>query len=183
MKREKTMNSRAITTLAAAALIATGCVHLNRASDATAFRDPEVAMVLGVSNLVQVREGNVARDRASSKAVKDFASMMASEHALSASKTQNALAKKEIPSADSDLSRKIDADSGKTVASLRGLSGADFDRAYMDRTIAFHRSLIDTIDKTLKPAAKNKVVITAIDETRTAEQKHLEKAEEIRKGL
>ena len=177
------MNPRAITTIAAAALVAMGCVHLNRASDATAFRDPEVAMVLGVSNLVEVREGDLARDRATAQAVKDFASMMASEHAQSASKTENDLARKEIPSADSDLSRQIDTDSGKAVAALRGLTGADFDRAYMDRTIAFHRYLIDTIDKTLKPAGKNKVVLTALDETRATAQKHLTKAEEIRKTL
>ncbi len=176
------MNARIASTIAAA-LLAVGCVHLNRASDATAFRDPEVAMVLSVSNIVEVREGNVARDRATAKAVKDFASMMASEHALRASKTENALAKKEIPSADSDLSRQMDTDSGKEVAALRALTGADFDRAYMDRTIAFHRYVIETIDKTLKPAAKKKEVIAAVDETRAAEQKHLEKAEEIRKGL
>ena len=177
------MNRRAITTLAALALLTMACPHLNRASDVFLFRDPEVAMVLSVSNLVEIREGDLARDRATSKAVKDFASAMASDHALEASKTQNALAKKEIPSADSELSRQIDTDSGKAVESLRKLSGPDFDRAYMDRTIAFHRSFLDTIDKTLKPSAKNKVVITAVDETRAAAQKDLEKAEAIRKGL
>ena len=162
---------------------ASAAVRVSRASDATAFRDPEVAMVLSVSNLVEIREGDLARDRATSKAVKDFASAMASEHALEASKTQNALARKEIPSADSELSRQIDTDSGKAVEYLRRLSGPDFDRAYMDRTIAFHRDLLDTIDKTLKPSAKNKVVITAVDETRAAEQKDLERAEAIRKTL
>lgn len=177
------MNSRVITTMAAAALFTTGCVHLNRASDVNLFRDPEVAMVLGVANLAEVREGDFARDRATAQAVKDFASMMASEHAQAASKTENDLAKKEIPSADSDLSRQIDTESGKSVEALRTRTGADFDRAYMDRTIAFHRYVIDTIDRTLKPAAKNKVVLAALDETRAAAQKHLEKAEEIRKAL
>ena len=177
------MNHRKITTIAAAALVAMGCVHLNRASDATAFRDPEVGMVLRVANLAEMREGDLARDRAASQAVKDFASAMASEHAQASSKTENELARKEIPSADSDLSRQIDTESGKTVEALRARTGADFDRAYMDRTVAFHRYLIDTIDKTLKPAAKNKVVVTALDETRATAQKDLTKAEEIRKGL
>src|SRR5258708_22475084 len=113
------MNSRVITTIAAAALFITGCVHLNRANDVNLFRDPEVAMVLRVANLAEVREGNFARDRATAQAVKDFASMMASEHAQAASKTENELAKKEIPSAHSDPSPKIDADSGKSVEALR----------------------------------------------------------------
>src|SRR5260221_14421036 len=129
------MNSRVITTMAAAALFTTGCVHLNRASDVYLFRDPEVAMVLGVANLAEVREGNFARDRATAQGVKDFASMMATEHTQAVTKTENALAKKEIPSADSDLSRKIDAEPGKSVEALRTRTGADFHRAYLDRAL------------------------------------------------
>src|SRR5258708_29593642 len=113
------MNSRMITPMAGAALFDTGCVQLKRASDVNLFRDAEVVMVLRVANLAEVREGNFARDRATAQAVKDFASMMASEHAQAASKTDNDLAKKEIPSLDSDLGRKIDAESGKSVEALR----------------------------------------------------------------
>lgn len=178
------MKSRALTTIALAGVLATtACISLNRASDVDRFRDPEVAMVLRVFNLAEVREGNFARDHATAQAVKDFASMMASEHAQAASKTENDLSKKEIPSADSPLSRQIDAESGKTVESLRTRSGAELDRAYIDREIALHRYIVETIDKTLKPASKAKEVKAALDETRITAEKHLAKAEEIRKGL
>ena len=178
------MKYRVLATITLAALLVTGCgIAINRASDYDRFRDPEIAMVLRNFNLAAIREGDLARDHATAQPAKDFGTMMASEHAQSNSRTENALAKKEIPSADSDLSRKIDAESGKSVEALRTRTGADFDRAYMDRAIAFHRYVIDTIDKTLKPAAKNKVVLAALDETRATAQKHLEKAEEIRKGL
>ena len=53
----------------------------------------------------------------------------------------------------------------------------------MERTVTFHRYLIDLVDKTLKPAAKKKQVHTALDETRALAVKHLARAEEIRKGL
>jgi putative membrane protein len=177
------MNLRAITSIAAAALFTIGCVSLNRPSDFTRFRDPEAAMVIHVANLAEVREGDLARDRAASQAVKEFAAMMASEHAQAASRIENELAKKEIPSADSDLSRQIDAESGKAVDALRTRTGADFDRAYMERTVTFHGYLIDLIDKTVKPAAKKKEVHKALDETRALAVKHLARAEEIRKGL
>ena len=173
-----------MTIIAAAALFTTGCgIALNTQASYDRFRDPEVAMVLRVLNLAAVREGNVARDKATSKTVQEYAAIMANDHAQASSHTENELGKKEIASADSDLSRQIDTDSGKVVASLRALSGPDFDRAYMDRAIAFHRYVIETIDKTLKPAAKNKLVLTALDENRAAAQKHLARAEEIRKGM
>ncbi len=171
-------------TAAAATVFATGCgIALNRASDVDRFRDPEIAMVLRNFNLAEIREGDLARDRAAAQPVKDFAAMMAGDHAQANSKTENELAKKEIFSADSNLSRQIDSESGQTVESLRTRSGADFDRAYLDRSISFHRYIVDTIDKTLKPAAKAKEVKAALDETRAAAETHLAKAQEIRKGL
>jgi putative membrane protein len=178
------MRARTTTILAAFTLVAAGCgIALNTASSLDRFRDPEVAMTLHAMGLAEVREGNLARDKATSKTVQEFGAMMSNEHAQASSHTENELAKKEIPSADSDLSREIDTQSGRTVESLRALTGPDFDRAYMDRAVAFHRYAIETIDKTLKPAAKNKVVLTALDETRAMAAKHLARAEEIRKGL
>src|SRR5258706_12823521 len=103
------MNSRVITTMAAAALFTTGCVHLNRASDVYVFRDPEVAMGLGVANLAEGREGNFARDRATAQAVNDFASMISSEHAQAASKNKNRLSLQEVPSVDPPLRPQSDA--------------------------------------------------------------------------
>jgi putative membrane protein len=178
------MKSRALAVITLATLLVTGCgIAINRASDYDRFRDPEIAMVLRNFNLAEIREGDLARDHATAQPVKDFGAMMASEHAQSNSKTENELAKKEIFSADSNLSRQIDSESGKTVEALRTRSGADFDRAYLDRSITFHRYIVDTIDKTLKPAAKAKQVKAALDETRAAAEKHLAKAEEIRKGM
>jgi putative membrane protein len=177
------MRLRAITSIVAAALFTTGCVSLNRASDVNLFRDQEIGLVLRVMNLAEVREGDLARDRGSALSVKEYGAMMASEHAQALSHAENELAKKEISSADSDLSRQIDTDSGKQVEALRARGGADFDRAYMDREVSFHRYVINTIDQKLKPAAKNKVVVTVLGEVRATAEKHLAKAEEIRKGL
>lgn len=178
------MKYRVLASITSAAILVTGCgIAINRASDVDLFRDPEIAMVLRNFNLAEIREGDLARDHATAQPVKDFGAMMASEHAQSNSKTENELAKKEIFSADSNLSRQIDTESGKTVENLRARNGADFDRAYIDRSIAFHRTIVDTIDKTLKPAAKAKQVKAALEETRAAAEKHLAKAEELRKGL
>lgn len=177
------MRQRTFSIAMAATLLASGCISLNRASDVNLFRDPEVAMVLRVLNLAEVREGNAARDKATSTAVRDFAAMMASEHAQAASKTENELAKKDIASADSDLARQIDAQSGQAAESLRARSGADFDRAYMDRQIELHSYIVNIIDTKLRAASKAKQVKKALDDTKATAETHLAKAREIRKGL
>lgn len=167
------------------AVLAAACSmpHLNTSADLQRMHDPEVTMVVRVADLAAVREAKLAADKASDKAVKDFAVMLADEHSTALSKTDMELAKKEIPAADSDISRQLDLESGKAVEALRTRSGHDFDVAYIDRVIALHRYLIETIDKTLKPIARDSVVKKVLDESRATAEKHLAKAEELRKGL
>jgi predicted outer membrane protein len=171
----------AIVVAAAIATAACSMPHLNTAAELKKMRDPEVAMALRMSNLALAREANLASTKAADKAVRDFATTMADEHSTAISKTDNDLAKKEIPAADSDISRQIDLESGKAVEALNTRSGHDFDVAYLDRTIALNKYVIDLIDKTLKPIAKADVVKKALDETRAAAEKDLKKAQELRK--
>lgn len=145
--------------------------------------DREVAMVVRVANMGEVREGNVARTRASAQAVKDFATMMVNDHRAAEDKAEAALTKADLPFVDSDLSRQIDAESGQAAQSLANLSGDAFDRAYMDRQIAAHTEVLQTIDGTLLPKARNKELRAILTEMRTTVQGHLEKARGVRAGL
>src|SRR5260370_12300496 len=138
--------------------------------------DPEVAMVIRVANLGEVREGELARTRAASAAVKDFANMMINEHGAAEDKAETALLKADLPFKDSALSRQLDAQSGSATQSLSALSGADFDRAYMDRQILAHQKVLETIDSTLMPLAHKKALKEALTEMRTTVQQHREKA-------
>jgi putative membrane protein len=145
--------------------------------------DPEVAMVIRVANLGEVREGEVARSKAASAAVKDFANMMINEHGAAEDKAETALLKADLPFKDSALSRQLDAESGSATQSLSNMSGADFDRAYMDRQILAHQKILETIDSTLVPLARKKALKEVLTETRTTVQQHLEKAKQVRAGL
>lgn len=145
--------------------------------------DREVAMVVRVANMGEVREGNVARTRATAQAVKDFATMMVNDHRAAEDKAEAALTKADLPFVDSDLSRQLDAESGQAAQSLANLSGDAFDRAYMDRQIAAHTEVLQTIDSTLMPKARNKDLRAILTEMRTTVQQHLEKARGVRGAL
>lgn len=163
------------------ALIAAGCVHLN--TDRPEFKDPEVAMVMRIANLGEVREGELAREKAAEPAVRDFAVMMVNDHTAASSKTEEALSIREIVSEDSPLSRQLDAESGAATERLRALTGRAFDRAYMDRQVQVHRSLLDLIDTKLMPATRKKVVKEQLTAMRKAVQEHLTIAEQVAKAI
>lgn len=164
-----------------AAMFCAACASTSRTD--TRLEDREVAMVLRVANLSEVREGNVARTKAANTAVRDFAAMMVNDHTNAETKAEVELSKRDLAFMDSDLSRRLDAESGASAESLVRLSGADFDRAYMDRQIAAHQTVLDTIDKTLAPQARNRHLRDQITEMRKTVQQHLEKARSIRSAL
>lgn len=142
--------------------------------------DREVAMVVRVANMGEVREGSVARTGATAQAVKDFAAMMVNDHKAAEDKAEAALTKAELPFVDSDLSRRLDAESGAAAESLANLTGDAFDRAYMDRQIAAHTEVLQTIDSTLLPKARNKELRAVLTEMRATVTAHLEKARQVR---
>lgn len=145
--------------------------------------DPEIAMIMRVSNIAEVREGAVARDKSTDVAVRDFAAMMVSEHSAQNSKAESELAKVDIPSADTDMSRKIDAESGAVTELLRASTGRELDRVYMDRLVEGHQSLLTLIDSKLMPAADHKVLREQLTELRTMADKHLARAKQIQGSL
>jgi putative membrane protein len=140
-------------------------------------------MVLHVANFGEVREGQIAREKASAPAVRDFASMMVTEHQAASAKTETELFKAEIESADSTLSRQLDAESGAAAEHLKTLTGPAFDRAYMERQVDVHQKLLDVIDRQVLPHAKKKAVKEQVNATRATVQQHLTKAQDVLRAL
>jgi putative membrane protein len=179
LHEEKSMRNRFL--LIALVALTTACIRIN--NDREIFEDPQVAMVMRVANISEVREGTVARDKATEPAVRDFAAMMVSEHGTANSKAEAELAKEYVSSMDSPLSRQLDAESGAATDRLRNLTGRAFDRAYMQREVEAHQNLLDLIDKRLKPVAKEKVLKEQLTSMRATVQEHLTKAQQILASL
>ncbi len=159
-------------------------VGCRSSSDHARLTDPEVAMIVRVSNLGEVREGQLARDKATNTAVRDFAQMMVTDHTAASNKAEADLARAGIPSEDSQLSRQIDANSGTATDSLRAsAAGRDFDRAYMDGQVEVHRYILGVIDQTLVPKAHAKALKTVLTDMRKTVQDHLTRAKQIQSNL
>src|ERR1700736_405502 len=103
-----------------AVLLLAGCTSMNPGPTA----DTNIAMIMRVANLAEVREGELARFLTTDTSVRDFAVMMVTEPTAQRNKAEAELARVNIASSDSDASRQLDAESGATTARLRALSGA-----------------------------------------------------------
>lgn len=167
--------------LIALVALASACISIN--NNREIFEDEQVAMVLRTAHVAEVREGTLAREKAAEPRVRDFASMMVSEHGLANSRMESEFFKENIASTDSPVSRQLDAESGAATERLRGLSGRAFDRAYMERQVQVHQSMVSLIDTKLTGAAREKVVKEHLAAMKATLQTHLTQAQQVLASL
>ena len=84
---------------------------------------------------------------------------------------------------DNDTSKSLKAGGDKNLDTLKGLRGAAFDKAYVDHEVAYHQAVLDAVDKTLIPGAKNDELKALLVKVRPAFVAHLEHAKQIAQGL
>jgi putative membrane protein len=66
---------------------------------------------------------------------------------------------------------------------LKTLSGAAFDKAYIDHEIAYHAAVLSALDKTLIPSAQNAELKALLVKVRPAFVAHLDMAKQIQTEL
>ena len=84
---------------------------------------------------------------------------------------------------DNPTSQSLKAGGDKNVANLKTLKGAAFDKAYIDHEVAYHQQVLDAVDKTLIPSAKNAELKALLVKVRPAFVAHLEHAKHIQSSL
>lgn len=145
--------------------------------------DAQIAAIVVTANQVDVDAGKLARQRATNSEVKKFAARMVSDHE-GVNKQAVALAKKlKVTPKENDTSRAIKAGGDKNLATLKTLSGAAFDKAYVDHEVVYHTQVLEALDKTLIPAASNSELKALLVKVRPAFVAHLEHAKHIQAAL
>lgn len=150
---------------------------------APAINDAQIAHIVVTANAIDSTTGTLAKTNASSKAVKDFAQTMVKDH-MGVNKQAVALATKlNVTPEANDVSKQLMAGADENNANLKGLSGAAFDKAYIDHEVAYHQAVLDAIDKTLVPSAQNAELKDLLVKVRPAFVAHLDRAKSIQTSL
>ena len=145
--------------------------------------DAQIAHIAVTANAIDSAAGVLAKSKAQSKSVKDFAQTMITDH-TQVNKQAVALATKlGVTPEDNDVSKQLNAGAQESQASLKTKSGAEFDKAYMDHEVAFHQAVLDALDNTLIPDSQNAELKALLTKVRPAIAAHLERAKGIRKSL
>ncbi len=167
--------------LAAVAML--GTTHAQTSAAGSPPNGPQIAMIAVVADTVDIDAGKLAAEKASSKEVKEFAETMVRDHtAVNAKAT--ALAKKlGVTPEESATSKSLKADGDKMLAKLKKMSGAEFDKAYVDNEVSYHEAVIGVIEKTLIPNTKNAELKSLLESAGPIFTSHLEHAKHLQKSL
>jgi putative membrane protein len=145
--------------------------------------DAQIAGIVVAANTVDINAAKIAKSKSHDKAVKDFAKRMIVDH-TDVNKQASALVKKlNVTPEDSDTSKSLTEGGVTNVAKLKTLKGAAFDKAYIDHEVVYHQAVLDTIDKTLIPNAKNAELKGLIEKVRPVIDEHLQHAKKIQTSM
>ena len=174
---------KSIPFIAAAAALATVATLHAQTSNTAPPNDAQIAMIAVVANGVDVDAGKLAAEKSTNKTVKEFAETMVRDHTAVNAKAM-ALAKKlGVTPEESATSKSLKADGDKMLAKLKGMSGAEFDKAYVDNEVAYHEAVIGVVTNTLIPNTKNAELKSLLESAGPIFASHLEHAKHLQQSL
>ncbi|MFL6606546.1 MAG: DUF4142 domain-containing protein [Steroidobacteraceae bacterium] len=145
--------------------------------------DPQIAAIVVAANQVDIDAGKLAKAKSSSKEVKEFAELMVKDHTGVNQSATELVKKLHVTPESNSTSESLQQGGEQNVATLKGLSGKSFDRAYVDHEVAYHQTVLDAVDKTLIPSAHNAELKALLVKVRPAFVAHLEHAKQLQASL
>ena len=150
---------------------------------AQGVKDAQIAAIVVTANQVDIDAGKLAASRATNAEAKAYGQQMATDHAGVNKMATELVTKLKVTPEENATSKSLKAGGDKNIAHLKGLKGAAFDKAYIDNEVAYHQAVLDAVDKTLIPGAKNEDLKALLVKVRPAFVAHLELAKKIQGSL
>jgi putative membrane protein len=140
--------------------------------------DATIVAIFDNANTVDIETGKLAAKRGSSNEVRQFGAMLARDHEMVRQQGRD-LAKKLGVTPTPPEGDQSAQEQAAVIRRLSGLRGAEFDRAFLQREVQFHKDVIAAIETTLLPAIKNEELRALVVKVAPAFQAHLAMAENL----
>jgi putative membrane protein len=136
--------------IAALSLLAGGAL-----AQGAKLTDPQIAHIAYTAGVIDITAAKQAISKAHDKDVKAFAQDMVRDHEA-VNKQALALVKKlKVTPEDNDTSKALSKQAKDKLAELGKLKGAEFDKAYVDNEVAYHKTVDTALETQLIPSASN----------------------------
>lgn len=142
-----------------------------------AFDDKEFVQLAASGGQFEVKIGEVAKTKAANELVRNFGEKLVTDHTKANEKLMTIAKAVQIEGAD-----KMNEKDQKEFDKLNGLSGAEFDKAFMEKQVKCHDEAVKMF-KRATTEAKNAEVKQFATDTLPKLEEHLKHAKEIQGQL
>jgi putative membrane protein len=143
--------------------------------------DPQIAHIAYTAGLIDIEAGKQALDKSQNNDVRAFARQMIGDHTAVNDQALALVKKLNVTPEDNATSKSLAEAADAARRKLADLSGAAFDKAYVDNEVAYHKAVDDAVSKTLIPSAQNAELKTLLQNGLKLFEAHLAHAEQLAK--
>ena len=155
------------------ALVLFGSLALAPVAFAQGVNDAQIAAIVVTANQVDIDAGARAESMASSPEVKKFGKDMVRDHTGVNKSAVDLVTRLKVTPEDNPTAMSLKKGGMDNVDALKAMKGKAFDKAYIDHEVAYHEQVLEAMDKTLIPGAKNDELKALLVKVRPAFASHL----------
>lgn len=141
--------------------------------------DPQIAHIAYTAGSIDIKAADQALKKSQNPQVRSFAEDMVRDHKAVNDQALALVKKLNVTPEDNDTSKALVKQADAKAAELGGLSGAAFDRAYIQNEVAYHQTVNGALQNTLIPSATNPELKGLLTTGLKIFQGHLQHAEQI----
>lgn len=145
--------------------------------------DDEIASVAVVANKGDIGFAGIAQKKSQNAEILKFAQTMSNDHKAIIDQAVALVTRLKVTPKDNAVSRKMVADNMKTEKMLNSKSAKDFDKAYINNEVAYHKAVITAVETILIPQAQNAELKGLLQQVVPTLKTHLEHAEMIQTDI
>lgn len=145
--------------------------------------DAQIAAIVVTANQVDIDAGKLAKSKSNNKEVREFAERMITDHTGVNKAATELVTRLKVKPQENPTSASLKKGGDEMLNRLKGFKGAEFDKAYVDNEVTYHQTVLDALDKTLIPSAKNDELKALLVKVRPAFVAHLEHAKHLQSAL
>jgi putative membrane protein len=145
--------------------------------------DSQIAHIAYTAGLIDVKAGKLALEKSHNKDVRTFAQQMVGDHTAVNDQALALVKKLNVTPEDNPTSQGLTKQAETTGKKLADLTGAAFDKAYVNDEVAFHKTVNNALSTTLIPNAQNAELKALLQNGLKVFEAHLEHAERLAKQL
>lgn len=150
---------------------------------ATKLTDPEIASVAVTADQIDIEYAAIAKEKSKNADILQFAATMAKDHQSVNDQAVALATKLGVTPQDNSLTQSLLTGAASTKTMLNSKTGADFDKAYIDNEVAYHKAAIDVVENTLIPDATNEELKGLLQTALPIFKQHLAHAEMVQKNF